>query len=118
MATFFLAILEFPTREDRSSKNQEKELRFGRDRELQNREFFTFGPTQAAGPGEVHAVSLRRFNTIEHYFVEGLTFDLIKIYISDLEFGMRIAGTVVTFSTVVSVLSSLLVSVGLTFWAG
>ena len=29
---------------------------------------------------------------------------------------MRISGTVVTFSTVVSVLSSLLLSVGLTFW--
>ena len=39
----------------------------------------------AAGPGELHAVSLRQFNTIEHYFVEGLSFDLIKIYISDLD---------------------------------
>lgn len=72
----------------------------------------------AAGPGEVHSVSLRAFNTIENYFVDGLSFDLIKIYLSDLEFGMRISGTVVTFSTVVSVMTSLLLTVGLTFWGG
>lgn len=39
----------------------------------------------AAGPGEVHVTSLRMFNTIEHYFVEGLTFDLIQIYLNNLE---------------------------------
>jgi hypothetical protein len=72
----------------------------------------------AAGPGEVHVVSLRHFNTIENYFVDGLAFDLIQIYLNNLELGMRISGSVVTFSTVVSVLSTLLLSVGLTFWGG
>ena len=72
----------------------------------------------AAAPGEVHSVTLRKFNTIENYFVEGLAFDLIQIYLNNLELGIRISGTVVTFSTVVSVLSTLLLSVGLTFWGG
>ena len=52
------------------------------------------------------------------YFVDGLAFDLIQIYLNNLELGMRISGSVVTFSTVVSVLSTLLLSVGLTFWGG